>query len=226
MTIARRLRPIAAGALVLALSLLALVATASAHTALVSASPAEGSTVTEQPGQVVLTFNEAVQGQFAQLAVADANGSSHQTGEPQASGATVTQAVGELPDGIYTVSFRVVSADGHPVTGSYQFSVAAAPAAPIPTTPDTTSSTSPAPTPAASSPGTSTSTTDSVPSESATPVAAGTESDGDDGGLGTGAIIALAAAAAALIATFGYIATGGRRRDTDGPDATDGSGAP
>ncbi len=229
MTIARRLRAFPAAALVLALSLLAYTSAAYAHTALVSASPADGSTVTEQPGQVVLTFNEAVQEQFAQVAVADASGSSYQTGEPQASGATVTQAVGELPDGTYTVSFRVVSADGHPVTGSYRFSVAAATTVSAPSTTDSPSSTAPAAAPAAPPADTS----DPVPSEPSTPVAGDTEGDdrdgGADAGLGAGAISALAVAAVAVIAGLGYLATGGRRRavgDVEADETTEGSGAP
>ena len=53
----------------------------------------------------------------------------HQQGEPVSSGATVTQAVGELEAGSYRISYRVGSADGHPVTGTLTFTVAAPAAA-------------------------------------------------------------------------------------------------
>jgi hypothetical protein len=57
------------------------------------------------------------------------DGRRRENGAARASGDTVTQPVnGTLPDGTYTVGWRVVSVDGHPVTGTYKFTVKGSPA--------------------------------------------------------------------------------------------------
>jgi methionine-rich copper-binding protein CopC len=111
-------------------------APAAAHTALKSASPGAGSTV-RPPNQIVLTYNEPVQ--FTQVVVTDAAGRQYQSGKPVNVDNTVTENLSTTPqNGRYTVAWRVVAPDGHPVEGTYQFTVtgsratgpAAAPAAP------------------------------------------------------------------------------------------------
>ncbi len=115
-------------------------APASAHTSLTSASPADGSTV-GPPTQIVLTFNEPVG--FTRVLVTDAAGRRYQSGRPVNVDNTVTEKLPATPpNGRYTVAWRVVAPDGHPVEGTYQFTVtgsaatapAAAPAAPSQTT--------------------------------------------------------------------------------------------
>ncbi|GAA4612632.1 hypothetical protein GCM10023195_54330 [Actinoallomurus liliacearum] len=94
---------------------------ASAHTTLVAAQPAKGAKVSS-PAQIKLTFAEAVR--FPGVVVLDAKGGHHESGKAHAAGATVTEHVaGVLPPGVYTVGWRVVSEDGHPVTGDYKFTV-------------------------------------------------------------------------------------------------------
>jgi copper resistance protein C len=102
---------------------------AAAHTELVGSTPAEGATMATSPAEVVLEFSQPVQTQFAQVAVLDAGGGHHEKGEPQVDGATVTQDVDELVPGTHRISYRVGSADGHPVTGTLTFTVTATPAA-------------------------------------------------------------------------------------------------
>ncbi|HZB32069.1 MAG TPA: copper resistance CopC family protein [Streptosporangiaceae bacterium] len=111
-------------------------APATAHTALQSASPGEDSTV-RPPTQIVLTYNEPVQ--FTRVLVTDAAGRQYQSGKPVNVDNTVTENLSATPpNGRYTVAWRVVAPDGHPVEGTYQFTVAgssaaeptAAPAAP------------------------------------------------------------------------------------------------
>lgn len=107
---------------------------ASAHTALKDASPAVGSTV-RPPSQVVLTYDDPVR--FTQVLVTDGAGRKYQSGKPVNVDNTVTERLGStLPNGRYTVAWRVVAPDGHPVEGTYQFSVtgssATAPPAPAP----------------------------------------------------------------------------------------------
>jgi copper resistance protein C len=106
---------------------------AAAHTSLVGSDPADGANLSTAPTAVTLTFNSTVRTEFAQVAVLDANGTHHEQGAPQVDGATVNQALGPLRDGQFQISYRVVAADGHPVTGTLSFSVAQ-PASPPATT--------------------------------------------------------------------------------------------
>jgi methionine-rich copper-binding protein CopC len=104
---------------------------ASAHTALQSASPADGTTV-KPPTQVVLTYADPVQ--FTQVVVTDTAGRQYQSGKPVNVDNTVTENLSATPpNGRYTVAWRVVAPDGHPVEGTYKFTVtgsgATAPAA-------------------------------------------------------------------------------------------------
>ncbi|MEU9844590.1 copper resistance CopC family protein [Actinomadura sp. NPDC048032] len=118
----------AAGAAVLAAILTALTAIlaatavpASAHTALTSASPEKDATVAA-PSQIVLTYGDPVR--LPRVVVTDGSGRQYQTGPARAVDNKVTQAVGRTPpDGKYTVGWRVVASDGHPVEGAYTFTV-------------------------------------------------------------------------------------------------------
>lgn len=95
---------------------------ASAHARLVASSPAAGGTARVAPPTVSVTFDEAVQSSFALVSVVGANGGRLDTGAPRVAGAVVTQRVVPLPaPGSYHVSYRVVSDDGHPVTGALSF---------------------------------------------------------------------------------------------------------
>src|SRR5829696_2960574 len=97
---------------------------AAGHTDLVGSTPADGATVTTGPAEVVLEFNQPVDVEFGQVAVLDETDGRHEQGLPVASGATVTQAVGDLVAGSYRISYRVASADGHPISGTLTFTVA------------------------------------------------------------------------------------------------------
>lgn len=98
-----------------------------AHDYLVGSSPEQGTTVATPPSEVVLEFNTSIGQQFAQVAVVGEDGSTYQSGAPVVDGATVTQAVDGLPDsGGVTISYRVVSSDGHPIGGTVPFTIAAA----------------------------------------------------------------------------------------------------
>ena len=125
--------------------MLVTAAPAEAHTTLTSSSPAKGATVTS-PAQIRLTFGEPVR--FTGVVVEDAEGGHHEAGKSQAVDNHVTQQVaGVLPPGVYTVGWRVVATDGHPVTGEYKFTVkggAASSASPASSAAPTTPATSPA----------------------------------------------------------------------------------
>ena len=103
-------------------------APASAHAELVRITPDRGAQLTTAPKDVVLEFNEPVSTSFATIVVTSAAGVSVTSGKPTVIGATVTQAlVPRLAAGAYRVAFRVVSNDGHPVTGESGFTLTPAP---------------------------------------------------------------------------------------------------
>lgn len=104
-------------------------AVASAHAALSQANPADGARVTELPATVSLTFNEDIQPQFAALAVTSPDEQTH-SGTLTVAGNTLSAPLRPLPAaGTYTVAFRAVSSDGHPITGSYDFTYSPPPSA-------------------------------------------------------------------------------------------------
>jgi methionine-rich copper-binding protein CopC len=114
---------------------LALISNASAHAELVSSSPGAGSTVTEAPASVVLTFDEAIQrapGTYS-LSVTDSSGASVTSGTPSISedGTQLSIALqGGLEHGAYTVSYtNVASADGDADDGTFTFSIGDEPVA-------------------------------------------------------------------------------------------------
>jgi copper resistance protein C len=124
---------------------------AAAHAYLLDSSPEDGATVDDPPTEIVLEFNEAIQPDFVQVAVLDEADEPLDVAAPEVAGPVVTQPVTELQPGEYRVSYRVVSADGHPVDGSVSFTVtgaAAEPPAPEPTAEPTAEPTpTPEPTP-------------------------------------------------------------------------------
>ncbi|MGY2900733.1 methionine-rich copper-binding protein CopC [Curtobacterium sp. PvP017] len=138
---------------------------ASAHSALTSSTPADGAVVTEPLDRIDLTFSEApLAGLDAglRIQVTDADGTDVSTGDVTVSGMTMGKAV-ELEDGAYTVLWRYVSPDGHPIDGSYGFEYRAAVATPSATTPPTSEPVSPSPTSTATATGASDGAPDSAP---------------------------------------------------------------
>jgi copper resistance protein C len=95
---------------------------ASAHAARVSANPPDNAVLTTGPDQVSATFNERLQTTFAAMTVVGPDGNVWSTGEPAVQGAVVSIGMRPLgPAGTYTVNYRVTSADGHVVSGSWSF---------------------------------------------------------------------------------------------------------
>jgi len=110
---------------------------ASAHALLQDSTPGRGATLKRAPDQVVLRFNEPVEVAFGAVRVFDAKGRQVEQGDPfHPSGdgrAVAVRVRKDLPRGGYTATYRVVSADSHPVSGGFVFSVGsgAAPAATV-----------------------------------------------------------------------------------------------
>lgn len=124
------IRSIRRGAAVLALLLLAMIGAAgvaSAHDVLISSDPADGSTVTSAPTKVTATFDQPVQNFNPVLVVTGPNGNVYTDGPATVDGNSVWAPLGPLgATGVYRAAYRIVSADGHPVTGEISFTVAGA----------------------------------------------------------------------------------------------------
>ncbi|MCW3815458.1 copper resistance protein CopC/CopD [Micromonospora sp. DR5-3] len=116
-----------AGLLVTLVALLLAPATpASAHAVLVSTSPTASAVVPNAPAEVVLTFSEGVRKVPGKIRVIAPDGSRADRGEPTFKDAVVTIPVDPSgARGTYLVSYRVISADSHPVSGAFTYSVGA-----------------------------------------------------------------------------------------------------
>jgi methionine-rich copper-binding protein CopC len=161
---------------------------ASAHNVLKSTSPADGQKVARTPSSVVLTFDEPAIAIGTKLVITGPEGPV-QIGKPSLVDNTVTQDLQPgSPAGAYTVDWRVTSADGHPISGSFTFTAEAAAAS----VPSTAPSLAPQPSTAAT-----------APTAPTAPTARGSS------GLWL-------VAAAILVVASGLIAIGRRRRLTSG----------
>jgi methionine-rich copper-binding protein CopC len=141
MRLIRQLLGALLGTFILAAALLGAVAPASAHDAAESSSPAAGSTVPVPPAKVSITFNKNPLALGSQIVVNDAAGNNWADGSVEIVDNVAAQKLKPgAPAGEFTVVWRVVSSDSHPIEGSFTFSAAAAaagsttvPAAPVPT---------------------------------------------------------------------------------------------
>lgn len=109
-------------AISLAMAAVAGAGVASAHATRIATDPADNAALAMGPQTVSATFNEKLQPQFAAMTVVGPDGNLWSTGDPKVDGAIVTVGVRPLgPAGTYTVNYRVTSADGHVVSGSWSF---------------------------------------------------------------------------------------------------------
>jgi methionine-rich copper-binding protein CopC len=102
-------------------------APAGAHALLRESDPAAGSSLDQGPRQVVLTFTERPEPGLSSIQVLDTGGRPVQRGDAapvQGNPLRFAVGLGDLADGTYTVSWRVVSKDdGHVTAGSFAFGV-------------------------------------------------------------------------------------------------------
>lgn len=222
----RRRTPLTA---VLAIAVLLLVpaAPAFAHARLISSDPPVNGVLDAAPDTVLLTFSEPVETEFGQLQVAGPNGQRLDEAPPSADGPEVRVPIGApTTPGIYTVAYRVISADGHPIEGSFTFELteaavaAAAPPEPTPT-PEPTATAEPEPTQEETE-----AEPTEEPSDEPTPATTAEETtpeptevaDEDAGEESGGAPLVPIAVVALLVLGVGG-ALLARRRDADDPDA-------
>ena len=123
-----RLAAAAFVAAVLAVVGLATAAPASAHDELLGTDPSPDATVAALPSAITLTFSGIlldVPG-AAEVAVTDAGGTSLVAGDPVLDGTRLTQDLTGPASGTVSVLWKVVSSDGHPISGQYAFTVESA----------------------------------------------------------------------------------------------------
>jgi len=95
------------------------------HATLVSSEPAANSRLSASPSRIRLVYSEPVEGDLARVTLVPRTGASiklRAAGDPRDVNAVIAQ-VDSLVAGGYRVEWRVVSADGHPVDGTYTFAV-------------------------------------------------------------------------------------------------------
>lgn len=99
---------------------------AAAHDELVATNPADGATLTEAPASLELTYSGDIMDVDGanQVRVTNAAGESVTDGAPDIDGKVVTQDLATAAaDDTYTVTWRVVSSDGHPIQGTFTYTV-------------------------------------------------------------------------------------------------------
>ena len=130
----RSSRPLLAAVLAACVAAMVAAPSALAHAQLLGTSPASGATVPAQPQEVIFQFNQNVGGTLGAVRVYNAQGDevdnldvSHPQGNEHWMGVGLRPG---LPDGTYTATYRVVSADTHIVYGGFVFSIGHPGAAP------------------------------------------------------------------------------------------------
>lgn len=114
------------------ISLVLVPTAAAAHSNLVETNPADGAVLEKLPAEATVTLGEAPK--KADVVLEAPDGTVHKL-QTQVADTTITAELPSTgPRGDYALSYRVVSADGHPVTGSATFTVTTG-SAPVATTP-------------------------------------------------------------------------------------------
>lgn len=95
---------------------------AQAHDALESTNPADGASVATMPAKIALTFSNTPAAIGAEIRVLDANGSNWSQGSVEVLDQVASQSIkAGAPAGKYSVEWRVVSSDSHPIEGKLTF---------------------------------------------------------------------------------------------------------
>ena len=119
------MRKLLIGGLLAGVAVLGLGTPAFAHNVLVGSDPARGAQLATGPTSVVLTFNAPVQTGPNEITVVGPDGGHWEdTSTATVDGDAVSTSVAPLgPAGVYTIGYRIISADGHPVQGEIQFTL-------------------------------------------------------------------------------------------------------
>lgn len=164
-----------------------------AHDALQSTTPAADATVTSAPGTVSLTLSkpptDSKSLNLSVITVTDGEGKTLSDGKVTVAGATISTTVTPGANGPHKVLWRAVSSDGHPIDGSYSYTVQ---------DPARTASAAPSPAP--------------TPAPTPTSAAATTEYERAAPPNNDNALLTLGVAAAVIAALAGILFLGNRKR--------------
>lgn len=210
-TFAARLAALGAGLLLISAIT---AAPAGAHAELLSVDPPDGSALEGPPAAVVFTFNEPLLPDFACFILPDQECGVDELPR-QIDGNVVTIPWSEAaPPGLWEITYRVISQDGHEVRGSTSFSYEGPQPSPTPSPTETSPSpsptqTTPAPQPTPTDPTASTPTASPIVDPTASP---STDPVADESGSTTGWLIAgLVVIALAIVTIIGLVM---RRRNS------------
>ncbi|EFU41208.1 copper resistance protein CopC [Paenibacillus vortex V453] len=107
-----------------------------AHSKLETSTPAADAKLTESVKEVSLTFNENIDENLSTVKIKNAQGESVEVSEVKVTQSTLLGTLAApLPSGSYTVEWKIVGGDGHPVDGTYAFEVEVPEAETAPETP-------------------------------------------------------------------------------------------
>ncbi|MBC7724185.1 MAG: copper resistance protein CopC [Burkholderiaceae bacterium] len=213
---ALRVALVATAAAAIAVGIVSTAGPASAHNYLISSTPEAGSTLTVLPAQFQITTNDALldlgtASEAFALQVQDSSGLYYGDGCVDIAGATMTTTASLGAAGGYTVTWGVISTDGHPISDTFDFTWApdatAVPSKGSATAPVCGTTTieadvaSPSPTPETP---TATPTATPTPTATLSPSTTATDDGTGDGGTAApwiiGAVVAVAAGVAATLA--------------------------
>ncbi|GGP84767.1 copper resistance CopC family protein [Streptosporangium pseudovulgare] len=108
-------------------ALLGVVAPAQAHNILIGSDPKDGARLSAGPERITLTFDQSARQGFAQISVTGPDGTRWEDGATTVNGPKVGVALKPLgPAGEYAVGYRILSSDGHPISGKITFTLTAA----------------------------------------------------------------------------------------------------
>ncbi|MCB7135602.1 copper resistance CopC family protein [Cellulosimicrobium marinum] len=218
-------------ALLAALGLTAVLATATApaaqaHDRLTGSEPGDGAQLDTPPAAIALTFNTEPLAVEPRVVVTDAAGEVVAEGAPTIDGsvATLPLDAATLGGDSYTVAWRVVSSDGHPIEGSFGFAVAEQPE-PTPSEPTSATDEAPATEDAATEDTATEDADESAAAEPDTTAATTDEADATDAEDGSSAL-PIVVGAIAVLAVVGTAVVLVLRRRGYGPadGADDGTG--
>lgn len=95
-----------------------------AHDEATGTTPEDGATLETVPETITIEFSNAPIALGAVVTIKDAEGVDHAVGEVEVDGNAAVQAMDpNAPAGTYTVAWRVVSSDSHPIEGTFEFAV-------------------------------------------------------------------------------------------------------
>lgn len=198
-----------AAALLLAFGVaLAAASPAQAHDDLIGSDPAAGAALDALPAQLTLTFSAGIAADegASVVEVTDAAGTTLAEGSPSVSDNVLTQPLAGEASGAVTVLWKVVSSDGHPISGEFSFTVAAA---------------APTPTETATAAPTESAAPDETPAPSTAPTVAPEDAGSDAAAVWPWVLFGLIAAAAAGVVVYLLVARA--RRDGRPGEAGDGA---